>query len=76
MLKDATYNLMETASVLSKGLHRYGTFQEDAEGCQQCQQIWNHLKQTDEEQLKRLVGHMKEHLDREPDLAQKPRAAA
>jgi hypothetical protein len=76
MLKNATYNLMETASIISKGLHRYETFQRDAEGCQQCQQIWNHLKQADEEQLKRLTAHMKEHLDKEPDMAQKSRAAA
>jgi hypothetical protein len=26
MLKNPTYDLMETASVLSKGLHRYETF--------------------------------------------------
>jgi hypothetical protein len=76
MLKNATYNLMESASVLSRGLHRYGTFQQDAEGCQQCQQVWNHMKQSDEEQLKRLVAHLKEHLDREHEVAQKARAAA
>jgi hypothetical protein len=73
MLNNATYNLMETASVLSKGLHRYSTFQQDSEGCQQCQQIWNTMKQADEEQLSRLVPHLKEHLEREP--AQRPRAA-
>jgi hypothetical protein len=77
MLNNATYNLMETASIISKGLHRYDTFRKDAEGCQQCQQIWNHLKQADEEQLKRLTTHMKDHLDKEPEFAaQKSRAAA
>jgi hypothetical protein len=76
MLNNATYNLMETASVISKGLHRYDGFQRDARDCQQCQQIWNHLKQADEQQLKQVVEHMKQHLDREPQLAQKGREAA
>jgi hypothetical protein len=73
MLKNATYNLIETASVISKGLHRYDTFQKDAMGCQQCQQLWNHMKQADEEELARIVGHMKQHLEAEEDLK---RAAA
>lgn len=30
MLKNHTYDLMETASVLSKGLHRYDRFRKDA----------------------------------------------
>jgi hypothetical protein len=77
MLNNATYNLMEAASTISKGLHRYDTFKKDAEGCQQCQQIWNHFKQADEELLKRLTTHMKDHLDKEPDfVAQKSRTAA
>ncbi len=29
MLKNPTYNLMETASVISKGLYRYDQFQQD-----------------------------------------------
>jgi hypothetical protein len=65
MLKNSTYNLMETASVLSKGLYRYGQFHKDAEGCQPCQQIWAMMKQHDEKQLQEIVQHMKQHLDRE-----------
>jgi hypothetical protein len=62
MLNNTTYNLMETASVISKGLYRYGTFQKDAKDCQHCQQIWNEMKQADEQQLERIVGHLKEHI--------------
>ena len=65
MLKNATYNLMETLTVLSKGLHRYETFKKDAEGCQPCQQIWDQMRRMDEEQLNRLVTHMREHLDKD-----------
>jgi hypothetical protein len=65
MLSNATYNLMETASVISKGLHRYPQFNKDSHDCKACQQIWNEMKQADEKQLEKIVGHMKEHLDRE-----------
>jgi len=34
MLDNATYDMMETAAVLSKGLHRYGTFRTDAKQCE------------------------------------------
>jgi hypothetical protein len=33
MLDNATDNLMETAAHISKGLHRYETFKNDAKGC-------------------------------------------
>ena len=67
MLSNATYNLMETASVISKGLHRYDTFAKDAQGagCQGCAQMWNEMKQADQKQLDWLVAHLKEHLDKE-----------
>jgi len=68
MLKNEVYDLMETASVLSKGLHRYATFQKDAKGCSQCQQIWAYMRQTDEEQLRRILSHLKQHFDREVEV--------
>lgn len=65
MLNNASYNLMETASVLSKGLHRYGGFQTDAKDCPECHQIWQYMQRTDEEQLKRILGHLKQHFTKE-----------
>jgi hypothetical protein len=65
MLTDATYNLMETAAVLSKGLYRYETFKKDSRGCQRCQQIWDQVRKADEEQLALLVSHLRDHLDQE-----------
>jgi hypothetical protein len=65
MLTDATYNLMETITVLSKGLHRYDTFKKDSKDCQQCAQIWDYMRKADDEQLKRLATHLKQHMDRE-----------
>jgi hypothetical protein len=69
MLKNATYNLMETASVISKGLHRYDQFMKDAKDCPDCQQVWTMMKQHDEQQLDRVVEHLKEHFDKEPGRA-------
>lgn len=65
MLKNALYNLMETVTVISKGLHRYDTFMKDAGDCQQCKDLWTQMKKADEEQLHRLVPHLKQHLDRD-----------
>ena len=65
MLSNATYNLMETASVVSKGLHRYQTFIKDCGDCAQCKEIWNQMKRADEELLQRIIPHMKQHLQKD-----------
>ncbi len=75
MLSNTSYNLMETAAVISKGLHRYDKFMEDAKDCPDCRQMWNQLKQADEEQLRKIVPHLREHLDRE-EQPQARRSAA
>lgn len=69
MLNNATYNLMESASVLSKGLHRYQSFHKDAGGCSACQEIWDYMRKADEEQLKRITTHLKQHFDKEVTAA-------
>ena len=68
MLKNQTYDLMETASVLSKGLHRYDTFRNDAAHCAQCQEIWAYMKARDEEELRRIVDHLSHHFHDELTL--------
>lgn len=65
MLKNQTYDLMETATVLSKGLHRYDTFKKDAAHCPQCQEIWTYMKARDEEELRRVVDHLAHHFQEE-----------
>jgi hypothetical protein len=65
MLKNSTYDLMETAAVLSKGLHRYDTFKRDAGRCAQCQEIWTYMKNRDEEELRRIVEHLSHHFQDE-----------
>jgi hypothetical protein len=65
MLKNPTYDLMETASILSKGLHRYDIFRKDATHCAPCQEIWAYMKSRDEEELKRIVDHLALHFQDE-----------
>ena len=65
MLKNQTYDLMETACVLSKGLHRYDAFRKDAAHCAQCQEIWTYMKGRDEEELRRIVDHLTHHFQEE-----------
>lgn len=68
MLKNATYDLMETAAILSKGLHRYGAFRNDAKGCTECQHIWDYMQKTDDEQLRRILVHLKDHFAAEGEI--------
>ena len=68
MLKNPTYDLMETASVLSKGLHRYDLFKKDAAHCSQCQEIWMYMKSREEEELRRIIEHLAEHFREELKL--------
>mgnify|MGYP006951186814 CR=1 FL=1 len=72
MLDKETYDLMEAASVISKGLHRYETFVKDCQGCQPCTELWNEMKRADERQLEKIVSHLREHMARE----QRPSRAA
>jgi hypothetical protein len=73
MLKNGTYDLMETAAVLSKGLHRYDAFRKDAKGCRECREIWRYMQEIDEAQLGRILSHLKAHFEAEVD---RKRAAA
>ena len=65
MLSNGTYNLMATATEISRGLHRYDTYKKDSGGCQACQQMWEHMKHADEEQLQKITSHLKQHMDKE-----------
>ena len=71
MLDNATYNLMETAAHISKGLHRYETFKKDAKECKECEGVWDEMKRFDEQQLERIVNHLKQHFTQGADTRAK-----
>ncbi len=68
MPKNATDDLMETASVISKGLHRDETFRKDSQGCPQCPQLWDQMRRHDEQQLQQLLPHIEHHLEQDEGL--------
>lgn len=71
MLKNLDYNLIETISIISKGLHRYGTYLSDLDergpatgggSCDSCKQIWLKLKAQREKELDMLIEELKQHV--------------
>lgn len=63
MLKNKDYDLMETISVKSKGLKRYDIFMQDASDCPGCRDVWQRIKEQDEQQVGMLVDELKKHVE-------------
>jgi hypothetical protein len=63
MLKNKDYDLVQTIAVKSKGLNRYSTFMKDAEACPGCRNLWQRLKEQDENQVAMLVDELKSHVE-------------
>jgi hypothetical protein len=65
MLKNGNYNLLEEIVQRSQSLYRYDRYIKDAEAeqCQGCIELWNRMKQRDEEDLGQLMQHFKTHID-------------
>lgn len=64
MLKDHQYNLIETISVISKSLHRYDTYMEDAGDCEPCKDTWKKIRDNRENELSMLVKELEEHVQK------------
>ncbi len=64
MLPNQHYNLIETISVISKSLHRYGTYIDDAAGCKQCQDKWKKIRDEREKELAMLLDELKGHVEK------------
>ena len=61
----ANYNLMETITIISQGLHRYDNYMKDAHkaDCRSCQEIWRKMMEQREKELAMLLRELKEHAD-------------
>ncbi len=44
MLKNVSYNLLETITIVSKSLYRYDTYKLDAENSKSSQELWTAFK--------------------------------
>jgi hypothetical protein len=65
MLQTMTYNLMERATAISKALTRYEALRKDSVGCQPCQQLWDFMRRSEEEQLDRISAHLNHHVQQD-----------
>jgi hypothetical protein len=59
-LKNTNYNLVTALSERLKGLALYDTFLEDArsDGFQECEQLWQELRELDEQAEEKLQQHV------------------
>lgn len=63
MLKNITYNLIETISIISKSLYRYDTYIKDASECESCKEIWLTFREQREKELSILIKELKAHIE-------------
>jgi len=63
MLKDASYNLFETITIVSKSLYRYDTYIHDAQNSKSGRELWTQFKAQREKELSILLKELKNQID-------------
>ena len=65
MLDNVNYNLIETITIISQGLHRYDSYMKDAHeaDCRSCREIWRKMMEQREAELQVLLRELKEHAE-------------
>jgi len=63
MLKNVSYNLLETITIVSKSLYRYDTYIHDAENSKVSQELWKTFKAQREKELSMLLKELKNQID-------------
>jgi hypothetical protein len=63
MLKNVSYNLIETITIVSKSLFRYDTYIHDAENSKSSQELWKVFKAQREKELAILLKELKNQVD-------------
>ena len=63
MLKNVSYNLLETITIVSKSLYRYDTYIHDAENSKSSQELWTTFKAQREKELSMLLKELKNQID-------------
>ena len=63
MLKDASYNLLETITIVSKSLYRYDTYIHDAQNSESSRKLWPIFKAQREKELAMLLKELKNQID-------------
>lgn len=63
MLKNASYNLLETITIVSKSLYRYDTYIHDAQNSKPSRELWTTFKTQREKELSILLKELKDQID-------------
>ncbi len=63
MLKNVSYNLLETITIVSKSLYRYDTYKLDAANSKSSQELWTAFKAQREKELSMLLKELKNQID-------------
>lgn len=63
MLKNMSYNLLETITIVSKSLYRYDTYIHDAENSKSSRDLWATFKTQREKELAMLLRELKNQID-------------
>jgi hypothetical protein len=63
MLKNVSYNLLETITLVSKSLYRYDTYMLDATNSKSSQELWTTFKAQREKELSMLLKELKNQID-------------
>lgn len=63
MLKNVSYNLLETITIVSKSLYRYDTYLHDAENSTSSRELWTVIRTQREKELKMLLRELKNQID-------------
>ena len=63
MLKNVSYNLLETITIVSKSLYRYETYLHDAENSKSSRELWTSIRRRREQELEMLLKELKNQID-------------
>ena len=63
MLKNVSYNLLETITIVSKSLYRYDTYIHDAGNSASSRELWTTFKAQREKELSVLLKELKNQID-------------
>ena len=63
MLKNVSYNLLETITIVSKSLYRYDAYIHDAENSNSSRELWTTIKTQREKELMMLLKELKNQID-------------
>jgi hypothetical protein len=63
MLKNLSYNLLETITIVSKSLYRYDNYILDAANSESSRELWATFKVQREKELSMLLKELKNQID-------------